>query len=104
MKLSLRFVVPLLMALCIIALFLMPLIDRLTLRWFQRDLDMRGKLILNSTHDPLIKRLKENKSSEIFSFLNKITLDDRLMAIGYCNKNDSMKYKTSLFPSDVACN
>ena len=45
MPLSLRFVVPLALALAAIAYAVVPLVDRLTFQWFVRDLDSRGQLI-----------------------------------------------------------
>lgn len=39
MRLSLRFVIPLLLALAAFAYVAVPLVDKLTVRWFVRDLD-----------------------------------------------------------------
>ena len=53
MRLSLRFVVPLLVALAIFAYAALPLVDRLMLRWFRRDLEVRANLIATTVDDPL---------------------------------------------------
>ncbi len=53
MRLSLRFVLPLLLALAAIAYAVLPLVDTLTLRWFVRDLDIRASLIANTVQEPL---------------------------------------------------
>ncbi len=42
MRLSLRFLIPLLVALALFAYAAVPLVDTLTTRWFVRDLDMRS--------------------------------------------------------------
>mgnify|MGYP003413410641 FL=1 len=42
MRLSLRFIIPLMLALAAIAYSVVPLVDQLTLRWFVRDLDIRA--------------------------------------------------------------
>src|SRR5918992_1763643 len=55
MPLSLRFVVPLALALAAIAYAVVPLVDRLTFQWFVRDLDMRGALIVQTAQEPLGK-------------------------------------------------
>lgn len=39
MRVSLRLVIPLLLALAAIAYAVLPLVDKLTLRWFTRDLE-----------------------------------------------------------------
>ena len=44
MRLSLRFLVPLILALALLAYFVVPQVDALTLRWFVRDLDSRAQL------------------------------------------------------------
>ena len=96
MKLSLRFIVPLLVVLFLIALSITPLVDTLTFHWFTRDLDLRGKLISNAVHDSLARRLALGEKSKIVSLLTKITLDDRLMAAGYCSSDGILQYKTEL--------
>ena len=54
MKLSLRFVLPLMLVLAGIAYATAPLVDRLTLGWFVRDLDIRSSLIANTIQEPLL--------------------------------------------------
>src|SRR3989338_7530502 len=103
MKLSLRFVLPLLAVLFLVALGVTPLIETLTFRWFTRDLDLRGKLISNTVHDSLIRRLTSGKKSDILPLLTRITLDDRLMAAGYCTSNGILQYKTEVFPKEIKC-
>ena len=53
MRLSLRFVLPLAITLAAIAYAVIPLVDRFTLQWFVRDLDIRTSLIANTIQDPL---------------------------------------------------
>ena len=43
MRLSLRFLIPLIAALALLAYFVVPQIDALTVRWFVRDLDSRAR-------------------------------------------------------------
>lgn len=57
MRLSLRFVLPLLLVLAGIAYAVAPMIDRLTLSWFVRDLDIRAALIANTIQEPLQEQL-----------------------------------------------
>ena len=53
MRLSLRFLIPLLIALGIFAYAALPLVDKLMLRWFSRDLEVRANLIARTVEDPL---------------------------------------------------
>lgn len=46
--LSLRFVLPLVIVLAVIAYGVIPLVDSFQLKWFVRDLDMRSKLMVST--------------------------------------------------------
>ncbi len=64
MPLSLRFVVPLALALAAIAYAVVPLVDRLTFQWFVRDLDTRGALIAKTAQEPLAELVDDNDDAE----------------------------------------
>ena len=53
MRLSLRFVVPLLLAIAAFAYIAVLVADTLMLRWFVRDLDIRSNLIASTVQEPL---------------------------------------------------
>ena len=65
MRLSLRFIIPLMLALAAIAYSVVPLVDQLTLRWFVRDLDIRAELVANSLQEPLQEQLLGGKPAKI---------------------------------------
>ena len=54
MRLSLRFILPLLIVLAAMAYGVLPLVDKLMLRWFERDIDIRSTLVTNSVQEPLV--------------------------------------------------
>jgi len=56
MRLSLRFVVPLLLALGLLGYAVVPLVDRLILGWFVRDLDARATLVSNTARERVLLR------------------------------------------------
>ena len=103
MKLSLRFVLPLILVLATIAYIVAPLVDQLTLRWFMRDLDMRSSLIANTIQDPLLDLLEANKKTKIVDFFNNITKDERLYAIGYCASPTGTALVSRSLPPDIHC-
>ena len=53
MRLSLRFVLPLLVVLGLVAYAIVPLVDALTLKWFTRDLESRSRLMASTMEAPL---------------------------------------------------
>ena len=58
-RLQLRFLVPLLLTLGVAAYLALPLVDRLTLRWFSRDLVTRGELLTNALSDSISDAVAE---------------------------------------------
>ena len=103
MRLSLRFLVPLLIALGIFAYAAVPLVDLLTTRWFIRDLDMRSNLIANTIQEPLEELIKTGNTTRIPSYFQRLTSDERLYAVGLCLSDSAAPIATSTFPGELRC-
>jgi trehalose 6-phosphate synthase/phosphatase len=105
MPLSLRFVVPLALALAAIAYAVVPLVDRLTLQWFVRDLDTRGALIARTAQEPLAELVSEPQEAaeKVLSYFERIIQDQRIYALGYCDRAGRIAYATSAFPEAIRC-
>lgn len=58
MKLSLRFILPLVFVLAVLSYATLPLVDTLTLRWFVHDLDIRSRLVTNTMEEPLAELIE----------------------------------------------
>lgn len=103
MRLSLRFIIPLIIVLSFIAYMVVPLVDSLTLQWFKRDLDLRAELISRSVQFPMTQMLPAGNKKQITAFLEDFTKDERLLAVGFCNLENKMLFKTAHFPENVSC-
>lgn len=103
LRLSLRFIVPLVIALTLLAYAVVPLVDKLTLRWFIHDMDIRSQLIGNTLHDPLIEQLSMGNKKRINELLLRATQDERLLALGYCDGTGTILYHTPSFPKSLGC-
>jgi trehalose 6-phosphate synthase len=103
MRLSLRFIVPLLFVLAGIAYAVVPLVDNLTVRWFTRDLDIRAKLVANMVEDAVQESVLTNNSTRVQRLFSKITQDERLFAMGYCASRSATPIATSSLPGSLAC-
>ena len=103
MRLSLRFLIPLLLALGAFAYAAVPLVDTLMLRWFVRDLDTRASLVAASVQEPLSALIARNATPEINAFFNKLLVDERLYAIGLCVAGQSAPIATRTFPDRIRC-
>ena len=108
MRLSLRFIVPLALALGTIAYGVAPLVDELTLKWFVRDLDIRAKLVASAAQEQLAQLVTSDlrerlRQQRVQSFFAHLLEDERLFALGYCDANGKLLYKTPTLPQEVVC-
>ncbi len=103
MRLSLRFILPLLLVLAGIAYAISPLVDKLTLGWFIRDIDIRSSLIANTIQEPLQEQLAAGKTTKSEDFFNRIAQNERLYAVGYCAEPSGTVLASLFLPSDIRC-
>jgi len=103
MRLSLRFIVPLALALAAIAYAVVPLVDQLTLKWFMRDLEIRSTLIAAAVQEPLQELVLGGTKAKVLRFFNKMTQDERLYAVGFCDAAQGRLVTTQAFPPDLNC-
>jgi trehalose-6-phosphate synthase len=102
-RLQLRFLVPLVVILTAAAYLALPLMDRLTLRWFARDLTMRGTLVANALSDSIADALPDPRGRKLQALFNRAVQDERLVAMGLCSTDKKLLRTTPRFPADLAC-
>jgi trehalose 6-phosphate synthase len=103
MRLALRFVVPLVIVLSLIAYAAIPLFESLDRYWAMRDLDYRAKAIANASTDAVSELVKAHDDVRIKKFFERAILDERLYALGFCTPKGVLRYRTSNLPADVKC-
>lgn len=103
MRLSLRFILPLTIVLALVAYAVVPLVDRLTLRWFIRDLELRASLIANSVHEPVEDLLRVGNQARVVQYFTRLTQDERLFGIAYCAGAGARPLGTASVPSETTC-
>ena len=103
MRLSLRFLIPLLLALGVFAYAAVPLVDTLMSRWFVRDLDIRANLIANTVQEPLAALIEAGSPGRIARYLARLTQDERIYAVGLCLPETTQPVATPDFPESLAC-
>ena len=103
LNLQLRFLAPLLVTLVVAAYFALPLMDRLTLRWFARDLNMRGNLVTNTLSDSIADALSDAKGARLQALFDRAVQDERLFAIGLCSLDGTLLRRTASFPRSLDC-
>jgi trehalose 6-phosphate synthase len=102
-RLSLRFLVPLLIALAAFAYAAVPLVDTLLSRWFLRDLDSRASLIANTVQDPLAELIEAGSPTRIARYLARLTQNERIFAVGLCLPGTPQPIATPDFPEAIGC-
>ena len=103
MRLSLRFIIPLLVVLAGIAYALVPLVDSLTVRWFTRDLDVRANLVATTVEDAISENVFNGNTTRIRQLFAKVTQDERLFAMGYCSAPTVAPIATVSLPPALRC-
>jgi len=103
MRLSLRFIVPLLLAIAAFAYAAVPLADALMQRWFTRDLEARSSLIAAAMQDPLARLIASGSDPRILQYFNRMLQDERLYALGLCFGSRATPVATPQFPKSLDC-
>ena len=103
MRLSLRFLLPLVLVLAGLAYAVIPLVDTLTLKWFVRDIEIRVQLITGTVEGPLAELITSDSKAKLLAYFQRIIKDERLFAIGFCDLNNQLIYRTQTYPESVSC-
>ena len=102
-RLQLRFLLPLLVTLAIAASLAVPLLDRVTLRWFTRDLNARGMLVANALSDSVAQALADRKPARLAPLFERAVADGRLFAIALCAGDNTMVQASARYPPSIDC-
>ena len=103
LRLQLRFLLPLLLTLGVAAYLALPVMDRLTLRWFSRDLNMRGELVTNALSDSIADALADPARGRLLTLFQRAAKDERLVAIALCSHGDHLLQHTENYPAALGC-
>ena len=74
------------------------LVDSLERKWFVRDLDLRSNLMVGTMERPLADLVATNSKNKIRAYFTRIAQDERLYAIGFCNRENRLLYETPILP------
>jgi trehalose 6-phosphate synthase len=98
-----RFAVPTLIAVSILAFFGVPYVDRILAEWFRSDVDLRAQLVAHSMEGSLTGFLERGDRQGLSSYLAAITTDERLMAIVLCDEGEQPLFATDRTPAQIKC-
>lgn len=103
LRLQLRFLVPLVATLTVAAYLALPFMDRLTLRWFSRDLYLRGSLVATTLSDSVAEAFTADRVSRLRNLFNRTVQDERLVGLALCTTEGRMSVTSAGFPPDMNC-
>ena len=98
-----RYVLPILAALSLIAFVGVPYIEHILTDWFRSDIELRARLVMNSMEEPLTDLLERNERARLAGYLERVVSDERLLAVLICDASGAKVYATNLVPADVTC-
>lgn len=81
----------------------LPLLDSLTLRWFSRDLTLRGAVVTTTMSESLSTALQWGGNERIQTLFAHAVKDERLLALGLCRPSGELLRHSAAFPPDVSC-
>jgi len=102
-RLQLRFLVPLVLTLVAAACLALPVMDRLTLGWFGRDLDRRGAHVADALADSITQALADAKDARLQALFDDTAQAERLLAVGLCAPDGRLLRRTARFPASLSC-
>ena len=102
-RLQLRFLLPLAITLIVAASLAVPLMDRVTLSWFSRDLNSRGSLVANALSDSITEALNAGRTARLRPLFDRAAKDERLFALGLCSPQGVLLQSTAGYPATLNC-
>ena len=64
---------------------------------------MRSELIGRTVEAPLVDLLAAESKTKLHNYFNRILQDERLFAIGFCDREGKLTYKTLTYPDSIPC-
>lgn len=103
MRLTLRFILPLLLVLAAIAYASVPLANKLMMNWSVRDLEIRTQLISDTIHDSLFDLVEKRDRAKVNAKFERLINDERLFAVAFCDNDGELTYRTKTYPETLGC-
>jgi trehalose 6-phosphate synthase/phosphatase len=98
-----RFILPAALASIVVAYVGLPYIDRLLAEWFRSDVDLRAQLVMQSMDEQVADLIARKETGRLKSYLAKLTVDQRLLAIQICRADGTLVVQTDRTPGSIVC-
>ncbi len=103
MKLVLRYGLAALLIVTAIILVVPPFAASLIEQWSRSDVESRSVLAFNSALDDITTLLAAHDSRKIVAVFERMSLDEELLAVGFCDQQGVLRYASRQMPKDFTC-
>jgi trehalose-6-phosphate synthase len=103
MKFVIRYGLAALLIVLAIILVIPPFAASLIQQWSQSDVESRSVLAFNSALDEFTMLFDEHDSKKIVALFERMSLDEQLLAVGYCDEHGALLYRTKDMPKAFSC-
>jgi trehalose 6-phosphate synthase len=86
-----------------LVLAIAPVVTSLVQDWSRRDVELRSALVFNSIRDSLPGLLEAENPRILNNVLERVALDERILAVGICLHEALPKYTSKLMPITFSC-
>jgi trehalose 6-phosphate synthase len=100
---ALRFLLPLMLFLGVLAWAASGLINSTSRRWFDRDVTLRAQLAVTGAREALATHWRSSNPAGIARVLSEIALDERVMATAACTLFGDRIAATQGYPARLGC-
>ncbi len=87
----------------LVILAIAPTTSSVVQRWSERDVELRSHLVFNSIRDQVASGLAKASGAVLVPFFERLTQDERLLALGYCGEDGRIEHATPHMPKSVTC-
>ena len=86
-RILLRYVLPIAVAVSLVAFVGVPYIDHVLAGWFRSDVELRAKLVMTSLEEPLGDLLEHGEIERARAYLTRVASDGRLLGVVVCDSS-----------------
>ncbi len=103
MKFVIRYGLAALLIITAIVLVIPPFAASLIEQWSESDVELRSVLAFNSALGQFNELLVDRDLKKIMVLFERMALDEQLLAVGFCDDNGTLVYKTKEMPKGFVC-
>jgi trehalose 6-phosphate synthase len=102
LRLLLRFGGVAVLVAVIVILAVLPFATSFVEQWSRRDVELRSRLVFNSTRDQVVVLLSGDDAQKLDTLFEQIAADERVLAVGYCDGNQ-LRFPSEQMPRSFTC-